>query len=280
MNSTFDLKRWWLLVGRQWSENQKKYLLSILAIPGLLLAWFGFAILVGGIHPLNNIIQYLSYMGGLYIVGCIYASIQFSDLGSRPKAIIYLTIPASHLEKLLCAILYSVVLFFIVYTIIFYAIDIPMVRLSNELGYQRFLRSDHLIGARFTFDRVVPLMNYYEEYYNKGFLFFFVAYFPIQSAFLLGSVYFIRYSFIKTTIALLLIWLLFTVLIIEGFSNIPPEGWRDENIASWGQYNNLGQINRIRISPWIEKILDFLLKYSIPIILWVITYFRLKEKEI
>ena len=219
-------------------------------------------------------------MGGLYIVGCFYASIQFSDLGSRPKAIIFLTLPASHLEKLLCAILYGVLLFFIVYTIIFYAIDIPMVRIADGIGYQRFLSADHSTKAKFMFDRVLPLMNYYDENFNNGYLLLFIAYFPIQSAFLLGSVYFIRYSFIKTTIAVLLLWLLFTLLIIEVFSNLPPTGWRDENIASWGQLNGFGEVNKIRISPWIEGFLDFLLKYSIPIVLWVITYFRLKEKEI
>jgi hypothetical protein len=280
MNSIFDLSRWRLLLCRHWLENQKRYLLSLLAIFGLLLCWIGLSILVGEYHPLKDDIQYVTYVGGLYIVGCFYASMQFADLNSSSKGIIFLSIPASHLEKLLCAIFYSVVLFFVVYTIIFYLVDIPMVKIANHLGYERFMASDHVPGASFIFDKVIRLTDFYNGTYNSGFFFIFIAYFPVQSAFILGSVYFTRYSFIKTTIALLFIWAFFTLLIIKVFSNLPPAGWRDENIASWGHFDKLGQINRVRISPWIEKLLDFLLSYTIPLVLWVVTYFRLKEKEV
>jgi len=280
MNSTFELNRWRLLLSRHWLENQKRYLLSLLAIFGLLLCCFGIAIWFGGEHPLQGNIQYVIYSGGLYLVGCSYASMQFADLSSSAKGIIFLSIPASHFEKLLCAIFYSVILFFTVYTIVFYLVDIPMVKIGNELGYDRFMASDHVPRAGFISDRVIRMTDYYNGYYNRGFLFLFIAYFPVQSAFILGSIYFTRYSFIKTTIALLFIWALFTLLIIKVFSNLTPTGWRDENIASWGHIDELGQINRIRISPWIEQLLDSLLNYSIPVVLWVITYFRLKEKEI
>ena len=275
MNQTFNINRWWLLVTRHWIENRKRYLLSLLAMPGLLLAWFGFSLVIGGHHPVQENIQYITYEGGLYIAGSIYASMLFSDLGSRPRAINFLSVPASHFEKLLCAILYGVVLFFFLYTLAFYVADIPMVKIGNALGYERF-KTDHFTDEIFVGDRVFNVFVYNERFHNEGFFYFFIAYFPVQSVFLLGSVYFARYSFIKTTIALLLLWLLFFIYIRVLY----PADWYWHNLVEWSRYNKNGEMNVIRLSPWIENFLGYLFKYSIPVILWVITYFRLKEKEI
>ena len=133
MNQVFDFNRWLLLTGKHWNENKKKYLLSLGAIGGLLILWYSFLMLVNGDHPLSRDIQVLTYYVGLFLTGCLYASLIFSDLSDGPKAISYLLLPASLMEKLLTALLFGVIFYFICYTIIFYAVDIPMVKLSNEM---------------------------------------------------------------------------------------------------------------------------------------------------
>src|SRR4051812_20896638 len=100
MNQVFDAGRWWLLVGRHWSENRKKYGLSLIAMAGLLLLWFVFMLITESRHSMDASMQVATYYFGLFLVGCLYASIVFSDLGSKTRGLNYLVIPASHLEKL------------------------------------------------------------------------------------------------------------------------------------------------------------------------------------
>ena len=60
MNQLFDAGRWWLLVGKHWSENRKKYSLSLIAIAGLLLLFF-FVIIVTESHSIPSEIQLNTY---------------------------------------------------------------------------------------------------------------------------------------------------------------------------------------------------------------------------
>src|SRR5689334_11586661 len=134
MNQAFSFSRWLLLVEKHWSENRKKYLLALVAITGILLIWFLFNIVMEAYRPMDAGIQIGTYFGGLFIVGCLYASTLFSDLSSKSKGINYLSLPASQLEKTLCALFYGVVVFFIAYTVIFYMADIIMVKVSNQVS--------------------------------------------------------------------------------------------------------------------------------------------------
>jgi len=279
MNQTFNFHRWWLLVTKHWIENRKRYLLSLLVIPGLMLAWFGFILSNKNYHPLPVHIQFVTYASGLFILGCFYASMMFADLGSTSKGVNFLSMPASHVEKLACAIFYAVLLFFIIYTVAFYIVNIPGVKIANALGYERF-REEQFPNAVFIPDEVFNIFHFKFPGGDEEFFYVFVAYFPIQSAFLLGSVYFARYSFIKTTIAILLLWLIVFIFFSKVLMPITPVGWRWDNLAEWARFNNVGEINLVSLPRWIDYTLDSLLKYSIPLILWIATYFRLKEKEI
>src|SRR5258706_9653837 len=112
MNQAFSFNRWLLLIGKHWSENRKKYLLALLAITGIILIWFVFNIMMERYRPMGTGTQFGTYYAGLFIVGCLYASTLFSELSSKSKGINYLSLPASQLEKTLCALLYGVVIFF------------------------------------------------------------------------------------------------------------------------------------------------------------------------
>ena len=270
-----------MLVTRHWVENRKRYGLGLLAMGGLLATWFGFILSVERFVPLDPFDQSAAYYCGLYFVGCLYASTIFSDLGSKAKGINWLSVPASHLEKLLCAIFFCVVLFFLSFTLLFYLVDIPMIGLSNHL-----ISSQHRLFPG-TLTRIPPneVLNIFKmsgltSMPNDHHLLLLV-FFAAQSAFLLGSVYFARYSFIKTTIAALLIILACVTLIIKGVQEHIPGPWRMDDLVRWVQYKNMfDQSAQIRLPEWIDKILIFLTEFAAPILLWIITYFRLKEKEV
>ena len=280
MNQTFSFARWGLLVRKHWAENMKRYLLSLLAMGGLLIAWYSFVLVMDKFDPLGIFFQYTAYFFGLYSVGCLYASMLFSELSSRTAGINYLSLPASQLEKLLCAVFFGVFLFFIAYTLLFYLIDIPMVQLGNRL-----IQSHPRVWPGT--DQFVPPLAVYNVFMPKAgligeseFHLWLLGYFAIQSCFLLGSVYFVRYSFIKTIVAILLFILVFAIFVNKVIFNSMPDGWQN-NTLSWDKYNEYWtHLGEVRLPAWLRRTVLLLLQYFLPPIFWTITYYRLREKEL
>ncbi len=297
MNQTFDINRWWLLVGKHWSENKKKYILALVAIAGLLLLWFTIIVLSDN-HRILQEVQMGTYYTGLFLVGCLYGSTLFADLGSKTRGLNYLVVPASHFEKLLCSLFYAVVIFFTCYTAIFYVLDVVMLKAGNALAYNQWLRS-HATGSVFV---PAEIMN---VFYLKGrqdepnvLIYILLLYFVLQAIFILGSVYFSKFSFIKTVIVSLLIGLLITFLIVKVIAPILPHGSYYQGITSYevytvkngvtvngvttgiSIYNDPVTDKLVTLPDWIGDILLFLLKFAFAPAFWAATYFRLKEKEI
>jgi len=281
MNQTFSFPRWQMLVASHWAEHRKRYLLALMAVGGLLAGWYSFLLLIDHFGPLNLFIQYATYYCGLFLVGCFHASTVFSELGSKSRAIQYLSIPASHLEKLLCGILFGVVFFFIAFTIVFYIVDIPMVSLANRIiagekqHWPNTFQSIGIVGVLDIWN------NQWAPILDRKYHFFLFAYFAIQSAFLLGSVYFASWSFIKTVVALLLFWVIFILYVQKGIAEHLPNGWHPHDLVRWANNSdNMLPASMVALPNPMERILIFLMQYSIPPIFWIITYFRLKEKEV
>src|SRR5215207_2184394 len=188
MNQFFSFKRFTLLVRKHWTDNKKRYGLSVLAFIGLLITWFVFTMLTGfDNQPMAKGVQMVSFFLALFGVGTFYSSQYFRDLGSRSKGINFLLVPASAFEKLLCSLLYTVVLFFVVFVAAFYLVDVLMVAIANSLSATENLAGKPGVTNVF---KVIILRFNRDSTINFLFLFF-----SVQSAFLLGSVYFEKYSF-------------------------------------------------------------------------------------
>jgi hypothetical protein len=275
MNSYFDLNRWLLFVGKHWNENKKRYLMSLGAIGGLLVLWYSFLMIVNKRNPLNIEIQAVAYFVGLFLTGCLFASIQFNELGDGPKGISYLLLPASMFEKLLSAILFSVVLYFICYTAVYYIVDFIMVKLSNSMITARY-QQENISG--FQSQEIVNVFVSPNASVNL-FYYILIIYFSVQSIFLLGSIYFVKHSYIKTLVWGLIVFLVLVFWehkIIESFM---PHGSFFKPFTIYRVFEN-GKDLMIRLPEWISSILLFLMMYTLPPILWIVTYFRLKEKEV
>lgn len=276
MNSYFDLNRWFLYISKHWNENKKKYLISLGAIGGLMVLWFSFLMIVNRRHPMNEDMQVAAYYVGLFLTGCLYASMLFNELGDSPKGISFLLLPASLLEKLLTAILFGVVLYFICYTAIFYFVDFIMVKVSNGVG-SNIYEQERL--GHFTPQDVA---NVFVTPANRGdnfYIFFLIIYFAVQSIFMLGSIYFTKFSYIKTLISGLVIFLVlvfFQHKIIESF--MPHGGFFNSTVYRVFDHEK-GELN-VSIPAWIGIVGLFLIKYSFPPLFWIVSYFRLKEKEV
>jgi hypothetical protein len=286
MNQVFDLKRFTLLLAKHWNENRKRYMLGFLAMAGLMLFWYTFILITNRGSGIPANLQSMTYFVGLVITGCYFGSVLFSDLSSGPKAMTYLSLPASHLEKLLCGLFYGVFIFFLAYTVIFYIVDIPMVKIGNSLsgqpgmslGNQPF--KEHRIVN--VFSNPAPDQAGSNGADENPFVLFMLLYLAIQAAYILGSVYFSKFSFIKTTIALAALGLLVVAFIGKVlYPDLPPHSsWL--GLTSWQVYSDGESVVRktVSLGDGIENTLRIIIKFAFAPLLWVVTYFRFKEKEV
>jgi len=276
MNPTFDFGRWGLLVRQHWIENKKRYLLSMAAAAGILFMWFSFVAIADDTFPMDPDVQRGTYFFLLFVSGCFYASQFYRDLGSRSRAINFLLTPASSLEKLLVSLFYAVVLFFVVYTAIYYAVDAIVVTLINMFhpSYTEANANGVVYQASVVnvFGRVGRV---------NGTPLFFAAYFAVQAAFLLGSVYFEKYSFVKTVIGLFVVLLALWLVNAFLFEAILPEGGYLWGFGSIRVTNAEGGADYlIELPAGIKDTIAALAKWGFPLFFWLVTYFRLKEKEV
>jgi len=283
MNQAFDFQRWRLLVAKQWNDNRNKYVLSLGAIAALMLLWFGFLILVDRTGAMGRDSQFIAYYVGLFLTGALFASLVFGDLANRPKAINFMSVPASQLEKVLCMAFYCVVVFFVCYTVAFYFADFIMVKVSNAVQKARLEEHPdwyHRPEATVTnvFGKVSPVNN--DNPFN-ALVVVLLLFFAVQGAYALGSIYFPAYSFIKTTITLLLVILFFVFLVAKVLIPILPEGrfvdFPTKFFLNTGRYATQ---HAVVLPHWTQNVFFGFFKYILTPAFWVITYFRLKEKEV
>lgn len=280
MNQVFDLTRFRLLAARHWMENRQRYLLSLGAIAGLLVLWFVFIFLMGeGRRSPDTGFQTGTYYFALFVAGSLFASSLFSPLASKGRGINFLSIPASHLEKLLVALLYGFIIFFICFTVVFYAVDWLMLQIMNPVAAGNFkpyapadvFKPEPLANVfRFDVNRIdgTPLVVY-----------ILMSYFAVQSAFMAGSVFFKKFSFIKTVLAVLVIgfayWLVMYIILL---SLLPEGGFRNELATFWVRAN--GEMAIVNVPAWMITACKVFFVYCIPPFLWLASWHRLKEKEI
>ena len=275
MNQFFSFKRFTLLVLKHWADNKKRYGLSVLAFIGLLITWFVFTMLTGfDSIPMGKDVQLITFYFALFAMGTFYASQYFNDLGSRSKGINFLLVPASAFEKLLCSLLYTVFLFFVVYTATFYVVDVIMVAIAKSIPYESVGGEKPAVFN--VFDIVIIPFN------NDTTLNFLLFFFSVQAAFLLGSVYFEKYSFIKTIICcfvagfiLFCLMFFFNEQLLPGVGDYPRGFFTSYRVRVDGMADRL-----VQLPDWIGQVLRFLVMYAIAPFLWLVTYYRLKEKQV
>lgn len=284
MNQAFDLQRWGLLVRKHWSDNRNKYTLSLGAIAALLLLWFGFLILVDKRGAMNKEGQIFTYYVGLFLTGALYASFLFGDLANKPKALNFMSVPASQLEKVLCMALYCVVAFWVCYTAIFYFVDFIMIKVSNAVQLAR-LKEGATLNYPFVKETVFNVFGRIENTPRDNpfnpLTVVLLLFFAVQGAYALGSIYFPTYSFIKTTISLLLIILLFIFLMAKVLLPILPKGSFGDSLTKFYIYDrDYSNRSVILLPSWTDNVIFGFFKYLLAPAFWVVTYFRLKEKEV
>ncbi|MEO5909873.1 MAG: hypothetical protein ABIP95_03250 [Pelobium sp.] len=275
MNNTFNLKRFGLLIKRHWLEYGKIQLITLGIVAGVILLIYGFTYfgLIKNSFS-NNSLNYtlkLSFREPLFVIlGLLLLTIatsqHFAPMGQKPKAIIELTLPASTLEKFLIGLLFSVILTILTYLLLFYLIDLAFVsKLKNMYQYSEVDTTTSSL-VEVVNKRIQP-SYFFERNFKLLPKPFYVVPFFISSIFLLGSIYFNKFQYLKTMICLMVffgIWGTFLAYTGEAiFNNLTM-------IRSAVDFNDGTKLE------WGFTILLTV----ISMVLWAIAYVRLREKEV
>lgn len=270
MTATFSFSRLFKLIRKQWFENAHLYFISTLALLALLGLVFLFWIATSGSNY-HEEGTYVIFIIGAYIAGAVFASLSFGMLGDKAKGSYWLGFPASHLEKLLSVIFYNVIFFTVVYCVCFFLIK------SISMAYVHYVIAAK--PAHFSFRP----MNW-NNGFGRDFAYFIYAFFALQSFYLLGSVYFSRYSFVITTVvgaAMVFAFALYMNYLDDTFL---PDGYyfSGSDVVQY-QYlhsNEPSSYKRFGLSPFTKEILSFSVKFIWAPLFLLVAWFRLKEKEI
>lgn len=266
MSSTFSFQRLGKLIVKQFYENARFYLFCSLAIFGLLALVFAFWLGVTGPNY-DEQGTYVILVFGLYISGAVFAGLSFNMLGNKDKGIYWLSVPATHLEKLIATIFYSTIAFTIVYCVCFYIVkSIAVAFLLNYIQHHPGTSYNNMTDFKSGFGAVIQNFVY--------------GYFAVQSFYLLGSVYFSRYSLVLTTVV-------FASLIFTFFyymSNIHDYmfvhgGWDGFSVRQ-SDPSIRGGYMLYSVSPVLSNIIEYATKFAWAPLFWIVTWFRLKEKQL
>lgn len=240
MNTKFSINRLGLLLQRFFIENAQRELTF----------WAISTVVFMFLHETSMEALYI------FIAGFIFAARSFRAFTYTPTGMHYLLLPATHLEKLLTAIILST-FYFLAAILVTYAIGNPI---GTYLG-------NLILG----YDNTV-----YYGLFNLGTaetLNMLVGFITVQAIFILGSIYFKRNAVGKTIlvlIALMFVAVLIEVLLLKilfGTTNL-----EFHNV-------NFGINDSETLFPGI-KYFGEVLKYSVAPFLWIVSYFRLTEKQV
>ncbi|KIC90709.1 hypothetical protein OI18_22685 [Flavihumibacter solisilvae] len=257
-----------LLVSKQAREMGKFYVLAALAMLGMIiLSFIFFFILLDGPHYREQTI-YNIYATGLLVGGALFGSIAFTQLAEKEKGMYWLSFPASHAEKMATTILYTSIGFLLVYTASFMLIK------WIAVGFVK----TYLVGNS---GRTYQEAIWHPQQTSLVFQVMFAAYFGIQALFVLGSVYFGKYSFIKTIIASVVFAGVFIYVMYKSYSVFLPEeySWSVIEMKRFFGPDNI-KYEYYSVSKGLRESLIFLVKWAWAPIFWFITWTRLKEKQI
>ena len=263
MNNTFNAKRFgWLLRKTLLERPMHTYgftglvLIIVLILYAVLKTLSGF-----------DMAQRGTFFVGLTAGSFFLASFVFGYFSSNASGSSFLTLPTSHFEKWLCAILIVGVLYPLIFLLFYHIMDDVFVSLyHNSLN---------------------PASPFYKQQYESVYLFdlngiiarnVYIMFFIYTGAMLLGSLYFNKVAVIKVALVLCAVFI-FTfglnwLIAIGLFGNIEDAAPFNHVAIRAGK-----DIGSIELPIHVGKIFMYAIIYVFPTILWLLSFTRLREKE-
>ena len=175
-----SIQRLWLLLKKRWVDHQKMYWLGMMAIAGIMtIIFLIFTSTYFNRSGLEYRMQEFFFFQGLIISGGMFSATLLSHFAEKSIDIQVLMLPASTLEKIMIAILYSNALFPLTYVAFIYPV---------------------LLLAHFVDVQVQGNINILYDFQSQSIWSLITIFLLTQNFVLLCSVIFKRYVIIKTAI--------------------------------------------------------------------------------
>jgi len=269
----FSFKRLGYLLKKQWIENQKFYLLGILAMAGIMSLALLLPMQNGRGLTLEN--QQIFFLFGLVITGFIFSTMLLNSFGDKKKGIEALMLPASAIEKVSVAVIYSILFFPIIYFLTVYPVLILM----------------HTVDTKTNGNINLLYLPKWREI-EKNFLF---AFFLLQSFSLLCSIMFRRHVFLKA--ATLVFLTFFSVIFLNSriaensLKSLQPHTTTLKNTGFYAYmgaapYQNATFFNSKNDKNYVVKLPKYqstavkIIKWLLIPFFWLITWLKLREKQL
>lgn len=263
MNEVFSFKRCWLLFKKIISERPIQTLgVSFLL---LLLSFILYVVVkkLVGFGPAQNLTFIWGLAGGSFFL----SSFMFGYFGNNASGSSYLTLPASFLEKWLCGVIISGILYPIIFLLFYHAMDVAFIT-----AFHNSLDKTSL---------------FYKEQYESVYVFdlngivawkVYALFLQLTGAMLTGSLYFNKIPFIKTAIAVCIIVLLVFginwLIAIAFFKDVSDAGPYDHVTLFVGK-----QTGTLILPTNLENVFHIAIAFLIPLLFWLLPMLRLREKE-
>ncbi|MCE5330965.1 MAG: hypothetical protein LLF95_02370 [Bacteroidales bacterium] len=252
MNTTLNINRIGLLLKRFFIENKQRELTF----------WGITTVIFMSMHESTSVEMFL------YISGFIFAARMFKAFSYTPSGMHYLLIPATHTEKLVTSILLSTLYYFAMILLTYIIGNIAGTYLGNLI----FSTDNQVHWALFNFGNPANGFNSVMTNSN-GFWNIFINFAIIQAIFLLGALYFKRNAIGKTMMTIIGISIVLGIIEVLLLK------------VTFGTYHFDNQMFNMTIPAGKNLLHGFeiagqILKYAAVPFLWVVSYFRLTEKEV
>lgn len=251
----FDISRFFKLTRTEMSSGYKLTLIVAVVVFLFLLFLSTIMAMDGDTREFHEIWYSIILLGG----GFYFTSTIFDELNRKEQRLQYLTTPASLFEKFSLKLLITTVGWIVGVTLLYWV----FAQVADWIAAHYFSSS---------FSDFEP----FNEFYRM----MIAIYISVQSLFLLGAATFNRFSFFKTLfslnllgfVLLLFLFLIFRILFASYFDGFVMV---DDNIRV---QPSQGFIDFMEFKMW--PLVQFLFWYVLPIIMWVVAFFKLKEREV
>ncbi len=252
---SFNFKRILHLMQKNIYENGKSVGITLITVFGL----FFFIMLMNAFYggdAWRNLETF--YYIGFFITGLFISGMAFSAFRNKEKTMAWITVPASITEKFISEWLLSTIGFIFLYTTLFYVFNLLIYTLTGMFGIS------------------IDIINIFTGQTLTYFLHYLIG----QSILLAGAATFKKVP-LFFTISTLFVFSLFLVFYNSFLF-----------LAVKGQYENLLYINNLNVNAantpmmhedfqnfYLLKIPEYMYYYVMAPVLWIYTWFKLKEKE-
>ena len=278
MNNIFSIQRFSMLLNKYHKDQLKTNLLSMAVVLALVCVLLGLSAYSHRQGIIDTKIQQVVFSFFLFMGVLIYTSRVFAELGNKKKAVQVLLLPASHFEKFLVAWVSSYLIFPLVFTACYLAVDLLVLNIADSLSG----KDNHLFTLFGEDTKLLTIMMSYTMMHALAFL---------------GAIFFNKMHLVKTNLVTF-IFCIFLFLINKPIVSLIFKNDASVSVpfATVGLRNGGSIIAVSGGDKQIDELKSKNLKgvsfdvHSIQIVrsmiftaaflLWVTAYFKLKEKQV